>query len=132
MLRIGRPGYVGVRCHENTLIATTFSHRTLQERDRGWIYAYLLAPRPRNDQERPLWPHHQGIWKLRTSMRSLFLASMRRPRSILKARDKDSGAAERRYRLTLEAEAQFENAIGSLAVRNWGEQGFAVKASKSS
>jgi hypothetical protein len=35
------------------------------------------------------------------------------------------------YRLTLEAEAEFETALGSLAVKNWGEQGFAVKASKS-
>jgi hypothetical protein len=34
------------------------------------------------------------------------------------------------YRLTLEAEARFEKALGPLEVTDWGEQGFSVRASQ--
>jgi hypothetical protein len=144
--RFIKPGTIVITCsgsvgratlayaaHENTLISHDLLRiEPIQERDWGWIYAYLLAPQTRAMTKSVHYGHI--IKHLETShLDALPVPSLdeatavdfsKRVRKILELRNEG-------YRLTLEAEAQFEKGLGFFAVKNWGEQGFAVDASKS-
>ena len=144
--RFLRPGTIVITCsgsvgratlayaaHENTLISHDLLRiEPIQERDRGWIYAYLLAPQTRAMTKSVHYGHiikhletsHLDALPVPSVDDTTALDFSKRLAKILDLRNEG-------YRLTLEAEAQFEKALGSLAVTNWGEQGFVVKALKS-
>jgi hypothetical protein len=100
------------------------------EHDYGWLYAYLHAPQVRAMATSAHYGHI--IKHLETS----HLEALPIPRvddatavdfsarvsRVLELRNKG-------YRLTLAAEARFEEALGPLEIADWGEQGFSVKAS---
>jgi hypothetical protein len=100
--------------------------------DRGWLYAYLLAPQTRAMTKSAHYGHiikhletsHLDALPVPTVDDATALDFSKRVKKILDLRNEG-------YRLTLEAEAQFEKALGSIAVKDWGERGFTVKASKS-
>ncbi|MBI4766598.1 MAG: hypothetical protein HY787_18690 [Deltaproteobacteria bacterium] len=102
----------------------------IDEKDKGWIYAYLRASQVRAMTTSAQYGHI--IKHLETSHleelpipkvdRSTASDFNRRLNRILELRNDG-------HRLTLEAEAHFEKALGPLKINNWGEQGFSVKAS---
>jgi hypothetical protein len=144
--RFLKPGTVVITCsglvgratlayaaHENTLISHDLLRiEPIQERDRGWIYAYLLAPQTRAMTKSVHYGHiikhletsHLDALPVPTVDDATALDFSKRATRILELRNEG-------YRLTLEAEAQFEDALGSPPVKDWGERGFEVKASKS-
>ena len=100
------------------------------ERDYGWLYAYLHAPQVR---AMATGAHYGHIIKhLETShLEALPVPTVddttaadfsRRLSRILELRNEG-------YHLTLAAEARFEKALGPLEIADWGEQGFSVKTS---
>ncbi len=117
---------------ERTLISHDLLRiEPLEERNRGWVYAYLHSPQTR---AMATGTHYGHIIKHleTTHIDALPIPEIddsgatdfnRRLAEILKLRNDG-------YRLTLEAEAVFEKAIGPIKVKGWGEQGFSVKASK--
>lgn len=128
---VGRPT-LAYAPHENTLI----SHDLLRveakdKRQWGWLYAYLHAPQVRAMATGAQYGHI--IKHLETShLEALPIPVVpdaiaedfnRRAAQILKLRNEG-------HRLTLEAEARFEDAFGPLKVKDWGENGFEVKASR--
>jgi hypothetical protein len=129
---VGRPT-LAQSLHENTLISHDLLRvEAINERDSGWIYAYLLSAQVRAMARGAQYGHI--IKHLETS----HLAALPIP-----AVDDDTAADFSRrvarilvlrnegHRLTLEAEARFEKALGPLKVSDWGEQGFSVKAVQS-
>ncbi len=104
----------------------------IDPKNRGWLYAYLLAPQTRAMAKSAHYGHiikhletsHLDALPIPSVDDATALDFLRRVTRILELRNEG-------YRLTLEAEAQFEKALGPLAVKNWGEQGYAVKASTS-
>ncbi len=143
--RFVRPGMILVTCsgsvgratlayapHENTLISHDLLRvEAINEKDKGWIYAYLHAPQVR---AMATGVHYGHIIKhLETShLEALPIPTVdddtaanfsRRVSRILALRNEG-------YRLTLDAEARFEKTLGPLKVTDWGEQGFSVRASK--
>jgi hypothetical protein len=144
--RFLKPGTIVITCsgsvgratlaytaHENTLISHDLLRiEPIQERDRGWIYAYLLAPQTRAMTKSVHYGHiikhletsHLDVLPVPTIDDATALDFSKRVTRILELRNEG-------YGLTLEAEGRFEKALGSIAVNDWGERGFAVKASKS-
>lgn len=127
---VGRPT-LAYSPHANTLI----SHDLLRveakdKRDWGWIYAYLHSTQARAMTKGAQYGHI--IKHLETSHLDALPVPLiddatsesfnRKVTQILALRD-DS------YRLTLEAEERFTKAFGPIKVKDWGENGFAVKAS---
>mgnify|MGYP002085141810 CR=1 FL=1 len=101
------------------------------ERDYGWLYAYLHAPQVR---AMTIGAHYGHIIKhLETSHLDALpipivddataVGFSHRVSRILDLRNEG-------HRLTLEAEACFEKALGLLKIKDWGENGFAIRASK--
>ena len=100
-------------------------------RDYGWLYAYLHAPQVRAMTVGVQYGHI--IKHLETShLEALPIPTVddvtaadfsRRVAHILDLRNEG-------HRLTLEAESRFERALGPLRVIDWGDEGFTVKASK--
>lgn len=96
----------------------------------GWIYAYLRSSQARAMMSSAQYGHI--IKHLETShldalpiplVRDEIAADFhKRTQEILDLR-------HRAHRLTLEAEARFEQALGPLKVKDWGETGFDVHAS---
>jgi hypothetical protein len=119
--------------HENTLISHDLLRvEPIQERDRGWIYAYLLAPQTRAMTKSVHYGHI--IKHLETSHLDVLPVPSIDDATALDFSTRVSKIVELRnegYQLTLEAEAHFEKALGSISVKDWGEHGFAIKASKS-
>lgn len=143
--RFVKPGMILVTCsgsvgrptlayapHENTLI----SHDLLRieakdKRQWGWLYAFLHAPQVRAMATGAQYGHI--IKHLETSHLAALPVPVisdataddfhKRVGQILKLRNEG-------HRLTLEAEARFEEAFGPLKVKDWGENGFEVKASR--
>jgi type I restriction enzyme S subunit len=128
---VGRPT-LAYAPHANTLI----SHDLLRvearnNRDWGWIYAYLHSAQARAMTKGVQYGHI--IKHLETSHLDALPVPLvddatsesfnRRVTQILALRDES-------YRLTLEAEERFSNAFGAVKVKDWGESGFSVKASK--
>jgi hypothetical protein len=97
----------------------------------GWVYAYLRSPTAREMMKaaqyghiiKHLETHHMDalpIVHVGEQQRAFFTA---RVNEVL---DRRTSA----HALTLEAERLFEQAYGSFEVRDFGEEGFAVKASE--
>lgn len=103
----------------------------IDQRDKGWLYAYLHAPQVRAMTVGAQYGHI--IKHLETShLEALPIPTVddvnaadfsRRVARILDFRNEG-------HRLTLEAEARFEKALGPLRVIDWGDEGFTIKASK--
>jgi hypothetical protein len=128
---VGRPT-LAYSAHENMLI----SHDLLRveandERDWGWIYAYLHAPQTRAMAKGAQYGHiikhletsHLDALPVPTVDDDTANDFTKRVRRILEFRDES-------HRLTIEAETRFEIAVGGVSVKDWGESGFSVKASK--
>lgn len=127
---VGRPT-LAYAPHEQVLI----SHDLLRveinnQRYWGWIYAYLHAPQTRAMTKSAHYGHI--IKHLETShLHALPVPEVddgtaqdftKQVSRILELRNEG-------YRLTLEAESQFERALGATSINSWGEQGFSVRAS---
>jgi hypothetical protein len=143
--RFVRPGMVLVTCsgsvgrstlaytpHENTLISHDLLRvQAIDEKDRGWIYAYLQAPQVRAMATGAKYGHiikhletsHLEALPIPTVDDATSADFLRRVGRILTLRNEG-------HRLLLEAEARFEMALGPLKVTDWGEEGFSVKASR--
>jgi hypothetical protein len=129
---VGRPALVHAP-HRGAVISDDLLRvEAIDPNDRGWLYAYLLAPQTRAMTKSAHYGHI--IKHLETShLDALPIPSvddatafdfLKRVTRILELRNEG-------YRLTLEAEAQFETALSSITVDDWGEHGFSVRASKS-
>jgi hypothetical protein len=126
---VGRPT-LAYAAHENILISHDLLRvEALQKRDWGWIYAYLHAPQTRAMTKSVHYGHiikhletsHLDALPVPTVDEEIRDGFLERVQRILDLRN-------RSYNLTLEAEAQFEKALGSVTVKDWGEQGFTLKA----
>jgi hypothetical protein len=101
------------------------------KRDYGWLYAYLHAPQVRAMTVGAQYGHiikhletsHLEALPIPTVDDATAAEFSRRVARILNLRDEG-------YRLTLEAEARFEKALGPLKVNDRGGEGFTVKASQ--
>jgi hypothetical protein len=117
--------------HDKTLISHDLLRvAPVEPRMWGWLYAYLRAPQVRAMMTGAQYGHI--IKHLETGHLDALPVPVvtdvhakrfrEQTESILSLRN-------RSYQLTLEAEARFEKAIGPIKVKDWGEEGFAVKAS---
>jgi hypothetical protein len=96
----------------------------------GWLYAYLRSSQARAIMTGSHYGHmikhletsHLDALPVPTVSDSVAADFNRRAKQILEMRN-------RAYQLTLEAEAQFEQILGSLKINDWGENGFTVRAS---
>ena len=101
------------------------------KRDYGWLYAYLHAPQVRAMTVGAQYGHiikhlevsHLEALPIPTVDDATAAEFSRRVARILDFRNEG-------HRLTLEAEAGFEKALGPLRVNDWGDEGFTIKASK--
>jgi hypothetical protein len=118
--------------HENTLISHDLLRvEAIDQRDKGWLYAYLHAPQVRAMTVGAHYGHiikhlettHLDALPIPTVDDATAADFSRRVARILDLRNEG-------HRLTLEAEARFEKALGPLKVNNWGTGGFTIKASK--
>jgi hypothetical protein len=143
--RFLRPGTIVITCsgsvgratlaydvHADTIITHDLLRiEPLRERDRGWIYAYLLAPQTRAMTKSVHYGHiikhletsHLDALPVPSVDDATALNFSKRVTRILELRNEG-------YRLTLEAEAQFEKALGLTKIGDWGELGFALNASE--
>lgn len=116
--------------HERILI----SHDLLRVEARdaaqsGWIYAYLRSPQARAMMTSAQYGHI--IKHLETSHLNALpvpIVNDERAREFKEQTAAILDLRNRAYRLTLEAEERFEQALGSFKVQNWGENGFSVSA----
>lgn len=128
---VGRPT-LAYSPHENTLI----SHDLLRveandKRDWGWIYAYLRAPQTRAMAKGAQYGHI--IKHLETSHLDALPVPIVDDKTAANFNKRVARILELRnesYCLTLEAESRFDRALGVIAVKDWGESGFSVRASK--
>jgi hypothetical protein len=100
----------------------------------GWIYAYLHAPQTRAMAQGA---HYGHIIKHLETSHVDALPIPQVDDDIVAADFQSSARVERilelrneGHRLTLEAESRFEKALGPVSVKDWGENGFTVRASK--
>ena len=104
--------------------------QTLQPKNAGWIYAYLHAPQVRAMTKSAHYGHiikhleisHLDALPVPTTDEELTAKFNSQVSEILALRNEA-------YLLTLEAESQFEKALGLASIESWGEAGFSVKAS---
>ena len=129
---VGRPA-LAYEPHENTLISHDLLRvEAIDKRYHGWIYAFLHSAQARAMSTSAKYGHiikhleTTHLESLPIPMVSNDIAAdfNRHVQRILDLRNKG-------YRLTVEAEKHFEQALGSLKVSDWGESGFSVKASQS-
>lgn len=129
---VGRPTLVQ-DLHENTLISHDLLRvEAINERDKGWIYAYLLASQVRAMAKGAQYGHiikhletsHLGALPIPAVDDDTAAVLCRQVSQILALRNEG-------HRLTLEAESRFDKAVGPLKVDDWGEQGFSIKAAQS-
>jgi hypothetical protein len=127
---VGRPT-LAYATHQGILISDDLLHiDPLEQRNRGWLYAYLHASQTRAMATGAHYGHiikhleisHIDALPIPTVDEDTAADFQRRVNRIIELRDEC-------YRLTLEAEGRFENALGSIKIADWGEKGFAVKAS---
>jgi hypothetical protein len=105
--------------------------KPVDSRNMGWIYAYLHAPQTRAMTKGAQYGHiikhlevsHLDALPIPTVSDGVAADFTKRVGRILDLRNEG-------HRLTLEAESRFEKALGSIAVKDWGEAGFSVRASK--
>ncbi len=126
---VGRPT-LAYATLENTLISHDLLRvEALDQKDWGWIYAYLHAPQTRAMSKSVHYGHiikhletsHLDALPIPTVDDNTTADFAGRVSRILDLRNES-------HRLTLEAESLFEKALGAVAVKDWGELGFAVKA----
>lgn len=127
---VGRPTLIN-EAHHGILISHDLLRVTpLNERNHGWLYAYFLAPQTRAMTKSA---HYGHIIK---HLETAHLDSLPVPEvddstaRLFNERfqiilDKRNEA----FRLTPKAEQMFEDALGQLTIRDWGEKGFTVRAS---
>lgn len=117
--------------HDGVLI----SHDLLRVEPRdpdhwGWLYAYLRSPQARAMMTGAQYGHiikhletsHLEALPIPDVPDSTAQKFQRLTREILERRN-------RGHELTLAAEERFEQALGTLKIRDWGEDGFSIKAS---
>jgi hypothetical protein len=100
------------------------------ERNYGWLYAFLRAPQVRAMSTSAKYGHiikhletsHLEALPILTVNDDIAADFGRRVSGIIELRNEG-------HRLTLAAEARFESALGRLKVTDWGEEGFSVKTS---
>ena len=96
----------------------------------GWLYAYLLSPQARAMMSgakyghiiKHLEPSHLDALPVPVVRDHIAAGFKKRTQAILDLRN-------RAHRLALEAEAKFEQALGSLQVKDLGQNGFTVRVS---
>jgi hypothetical protein len=96
----------------------------------GWLYAYLRTPQVRAMMTGAQYGHI--IKHLETGHLDALpvpVVTDEHAKRFLAQTETILSLRNRSYQLTLEAEARFEKAIGPIKVKDWGEEGFAVKAS---
>lgn len=96
----------------------------------GWLYAYLRSPQARAMMTGAQYGHI--IKHLETGHLDALpvpIVTEEHAQRFLTQTETILSLRNRSYQLTLEAEARFEKAIGSIKVKDWGEEGFSVKAS---
>lgn len=129
---VGRPALAHAP-HLGTVISDDLLRvEAVEPKHRGWIYAYLLAPQTRAMTKSAHYGHiikhletsHLDALPVPQVDDDVAANFQRRVERILELRNQA-------HRLTLEAEARFENALGTIRITDWGEKGFSVKASKS-
>lgn len=138
---VTRSGTVGratlaYKAHKDTLLSDDLLRVDAKEtKQHGWIYAYLRAPQVRAMMSSAQYGHiikHLEVGHLNAlpiprvsdDIAKVFAAQVD---AILQARNEA-------HRLSLEAEARFEKALGikspeELKFSNWGESGYSLKAS---
>ncbi len=128
---VGRPT-IANSSHRGMVISDDLLRiKPIEQRNIGWVYAYLHAPQTR---AMATGAHYGHIIKhLETSyVDALPIPTVnddtaanfgRRVEQILEFRNNG-------HQLTLEAECRFEKAIGPISIKDWGEQGFTVRASE--
>ena len=143
--RFVQPGMILVTCsgsvgratlayapHENTLISHDLLRvEAIDHRNKGWLYAYLHAPQVRAMTVGAQYGHiikhletsHLGALPIPTVDDATAAEFSHRVTRILHFRNEG-------HRLTLEAEARLEKALGPFRVNDWGDKGFTIKASK--
>jgi len=128
---VGRPTLAS-DVHRDVLISHDLLRiRPLDERNHGWIYAYLLAEQTRAMTKSAHYGHI--IKHLETS----HLDALPVPdvddataRNFSKRVGKVMELRNKGYALTLEAEALFSKALGDIKINDWGEAGFSVKGAE--
>jgi type I restriction enzyme S subunit len=127
---VGRATLAGTP-HERTLISHDLLRvEAVNQRDQGWLYAYLHAPQVRAMAIGAQYGHiikhletsHLDALPIPTVDEEVASTFTQRVSQILDLRNEA-------YRLTLEAEAVFEKALGPAKITDWGETGFSIKAS---
>jgi hypothetical protein len=101
------------------------------ERNRGWLYAFLHAAQTRamtvgshyGHIIKHLEPSHVNALPVPVVDDDTAARFNRQVRKILELRNQG-------HILTLEAETRFEKALGCISVKDWGETGFTVRAVK--
>jgi hypothetical protein len=128
---VGRPAMAN-SAHRGIVVSDDLLRIYLRdERNRGWLYAYLHAAQTRamtvgshyGHIIKHLEPSHVDALPVPVVDDDTAARFNRQVRKILELRN-------RGYSLTLEAEDRFEKALGPLAVKDWGEKGFTVHASR--
>ena len=128
---VGRPT-ISNSSHQGMVISDDLLRiKPIDHRNRGWIYAYLHAAQTRAMATGAHYGHiikhletsHVEALPIPTAGYDTAADFERRVEQILRLRNEG-------HRLTLESESRFEKAIGSLSIRDWGEQGFSVRAAK--
>jgi hypothetical protein len=127
---VGRSTLV-TEAHANALISHHFMRvEVCEPKYRGWIYGYLKSSQARAVMAgsqyggiiRHIEPSHLAEAPIPIVTDEIAASFEGYVEEILTLRNKA-------YALTLDAEALFENAIGPLEVKDWGEAGFTVKGS---
>ena len=100
----------------------------IESKQTGWLYAFLHTPHSRamckgahyGHMVKHLQPSHLDALPIPSVDDATARRFTRGVKRVMAKRDAG-------YRLTLEAEACFEEALGPVRVRDWGEKGFAVE-----
>lgn len=117
--------------HADTLISHDLLRVEAREPEqRGWLYAYLRSPQARAMMSGAQYGHiikhleisHLDALPVPVVKDGIAADFQKRTQAILDLRNKA-------HRLALDAEERFEKALGPLKVKDWGEEGFAIRAS---
>jgi hypothetical protein len=128
---VGRP-IVAYSAHRGIVISDDLLRvKAIDPRNEGWIYACLLTPQSRAMCTGAHYGHiikhleisHLEALPFPTVNDDTIADFALRVARIIKLRNEG-------HRLTLEAEARFETALGMPKISDWGEKGFSIKASK--
>ncbi len=142
--RFVSPGTILVTCSgavgrttlaQNGLEKILISHDLLRIEARepeqwGWIYAYLRSPQARAMMSGAHYGHI--IKHLETSHLDALPVPVVRPEIAADFQKRTQAILELRNRAqksATEADQRFENALGSLDVKDWGENGFSINSS---